>query len=281
MGCSLSVATKSHAHGLFSPVVPWSISHCRTCAEHPSKSAKQARWLNLDIGCKVEAYDALPGLGPCDRAQRIVNALNRNTLMKSTNSPSSPTPESLLTQPSSFEGRPSEAPRFDTGSVKGMATDAKRAANNALTQAKEKAASLAQEQKKSAADHIGRYGTALRDSARSVENEDPNIAYYASMAADRIERVADYVRSTDLDGLRRDAEDIARRHPVLFMGGMLLAGVVLGGLVKTTAKVIRDQGGASSEGDFSSPAYGAGDDLPNPVLDPESLAGGAGFAPNI
>ena len=174
--------------------------------------------------------------------------LNRILAMKSSNpaaQPSSSFPEEGLTTPPSQNEGSSERP----SSVKQVASDAKRSAGNMLNQAKERASSMAQEQKQSAAQHIGRYGSALRDSARSVEQEDPNVAYYANRAAESIERVADYVRSTDLAGLQRDAEDIARRHPALFMGGMLLAGIVVGGLVKASAATAREaslsEGGAS------------------------------------
>lgn len=220
------------------------------------------------------------GQALCNPDGGPVKGPNRYTLMKSTNPSSSSASEPLLPQSAPMENRPSESPRFDTGSVKGMADDAKHAANKALSQAKEKASRLAEEQKKSAADHIGRYGTALRDSAKSVENDDPNIAYYANMAADRIERIADYVRSTDLDGLRDDAAVIARRHPVLFMGGMFFTGVILGGLVKSSAKALRDRDNETASGGFS-PSYGAGDDLPNPVFDPALLTGAAGSPPNL
>jgi hypothetical protein len=155
--------------------------------------------------------------------------------MKS-NNPSSQssdiTPEGSL-QTSQTEG---------SRSVKEMAGDAKRSAGNMINQAKERASSMAQEQKQSAAQRIGRYGSALRDSARSVEQEDPNIAYFANSAAERIDRIADYLRSTDLDGLRRDAEDLARRRPALFMGGMLLAGLVVGSIIKVSATTARDEG---------------------------------------
>jgi hypothetical protein len=167
--------------------------------------------------------------------------LNRILIMKSSNPAAQPSSasfpeEGLTTPPSPSEGSPEQRP----SSVKQVASDAKRSAGNMLNQAKERASSMAQEQKQSAAQHIGRYSSALRDSARSVEQEDPNVAYYANRAAEGIEKIADYVRSTDLAGIRRDAEDIARRHPALFMGGMLLAGIVVGGLVKATAAIARE-----------------------------------------
>lgn len=151
------------------------------------------------------------------------------------NQPSSTSPEDMLST------QPLQTDVNRSSSVKDMAGEAKRSAGNVLNQAKERASSMAQEQKQSAAQHIGRYGSALRDSARSVEQEDPNVAYFANRAAEKIEKVADYMRSTDLDGLRRDAEDLARRHPALFMGGMLIAGIVVGGLVKASATTIRDE----------------------------------------
>jgi hypothetical protein len=170
--------------------------------------------------------------------------------MKSSNpaaQPSSSFPEEgLTTQPSQSEGSIEQRP----SSVKQVASDAKRSAGNMLNQAKERASSMAQEQKQSAAQHIGRYGSALRDSARSVEQEDPNVAYYANRAAEGIEKIADYVRSTDIAGLQRDAEDVARRHPTLFMGGMLLAGIVIGGLVKASAATAREASMSDSGASF-------------------------------
>jgi len=161
--------------------------------------------------------------------------------MKSLNPSAQPSSTSLEgTSPQSSQNEGLETPRSTPASVKEMAGDAKRAASNVLNQAKERAATMAQEQKQSAAQHIGRYGNALRDSAKSVEQEDPNVAYFANRAAERIEKIADYVRSTDLDGLRRDAENIARRHPALFMGGMFVAGLVVGGLIKASAATIRE-----------------------------------------
>jgi hypothetical protein len=169
--------------------------------------------------------------------------------------PSNPSAPSSIPEASSFEAGKSDAPRFTSGSGGGMTGEAKRAAGNAITQAKERAATMAQEQKQSAAERIGRYGSALRDSAHSLEGEDPNVAYFANRAAERIESLADYVRSTDLAGLRCDAEDIARRHPGLFLGGMFLAGLVVGGLVKTSAKALREGDSSSHERDLDDP-YG-------------------------
>lgn len=146
----------------------------------------------------------------------------------------------------SLESRASEPQRPAPTSIKEAAHEAKRAAGGAINQAKDKASHMVRDQQQSAADHIGRYGTALRDSAESVKDTDPNVAYFANRAAERIERIAEYVRETDVAGLRRDAEDIARRNPALFMGGMFFAGLILGGVVKTATHALRE--GSSSSG---------------------------------
>lgn len=160
--------------------------------------------------------------------------------MKSQNPSVQPSASSDVTKSSTTSA---ETPVNRTAStVKDMAEQAKRKAGDVLGQAKDRAANMASEQKQSAAEHINRYSSALRDSAKRVEDQDPNIAYYANRAAEGIERVADYVRNTDLEGLQRDAEDFARRRPALFFGGLFVAGLVLGAVVKASAKTLREEG---------------------------------------
>jgi gas vesicle protein len=125
--------------------------------------------------------------------------------------------------------------------LRATAEKARQAAGKVATQAKDKAAAVADEQKKAAADKLGGYSSRLRAVAHAAEEEaDPNIAYFAEQAADRLESVADYVRTADLGRRKRDATDVARRHPALFMGGMLVAGLVLGSLAKASVDSLRD-----------------------------------------
>lgn len=108
----------------------------------------------------------------------------------------------------------------------------KSAASETASRAKAKAQTIAAETKQQAAEKIGGYGTAMRESARAFEQQDPNIAWATNQVAERIERAADYVRNSDFDQIRRDGESIARRHPGAFFGGMLVAGLVIGNLLK-------------------------------------------------
>jgi hypothetical protein len=116
------------------------------------------------------------------------------------------------------------------------ATHVKSAASDATARAKDKLQQIAAERKEQTARRLGNYGSAIHESARSLEDQDPNIAWFTHRCADQIDQVAHYVRTHDFDALRRDAEDVARRHPAAFFGGMFLAGLVLGNLAKASRR---------------------------------------------
>jgi hypothetical protein len=127
------------------------------------------------------------------------------------------------------------------GAVRQTAEKARRATGKVLGQAKDKMGKLAQDGQQTAAGKIGGYSDRLRDTASSMEEEDPNIAHFTNQAADRLQQVADYVRDADFSRLQADASALARRHPVLFMGGLLAAGLVLGNLAKASVQGLRDE----------------------------------------
>jgi hypothetical protein len=129
----------------------------------------------------------------------------------------------------------------------GPAAKVKRAAGRTVEQAKEQAGRLADTGKGAAADKIGGYSDRLRETARSAEEEDPNIAHLANSAADRLQQAADYVRGADLSRLRQDAANIAHRHPALFMGGMFALGLALGNLAKASVQSLKE--GSDDSGD--------------------------------
>lgn len=111
----------------------------------------------------------------------------------------------------------------------------KQAAGATASRVKEEAGRLASEKKRTAAEKLGGYSNAIHDSAKSLEEKDPNIAWFTHRAADRLQGVADYVRERDFGALRRDAEDVARRHPLAFFGGLFVAGLVVGNLLKASS----------------------------------------------
>lgn len=154
-----------------------------------------------------------------------------------------------------------------TGTVREAATEIKQTAGATFSRAKEEAGRLAADKKTETADRIGNYGAAIHDSAKSLEEKDPNIAWLTHRAADRLESVADYVRNRDFGALRADAENLARRHPVAFFGGLFLAGIVLGNVLKASNHGPNSNGTSSepddegyrSEGDRGSSTYAQND----------------------
>jgi hypothetical protein len=157
--------------------------------------------------------------------------------MNSTNTPSPQTPNS----PTAFTAKPSEnaagSPLRETvGKVR-------EAATSTAATAKDKAAAIAGDGKNAAAERVAGYSDRLREAARSAEEaQDPNIAHFAEEAANRLERVADYLRDADFGRLRQDATQLARKHPALFLGGMLVAGLVLGNLAKASVQSLGNAG---------------------------------------
>jgi hypothetical protein len=142
-------------------------------------------------------------------------------------------------------GKVAEAREKISRTTHGAAEHLKATATEAAARAKHQAEHYVAEQRETAAGRIRGYSSALHESARSFEEQDPNIAHFAHMAADRVQQVADYVRNCDLHDLRQDAEEAARRHPALFFGGLFAVGVVLGNMA--TASRRRQSSDASFE----------------------------------
>jgi hypothetical protein len=157
------------------------------------------------------------------------------------------------------ETKPQSSTQSSTGGRKSVVETAKHAAAEIKTAASatahravEGVQQTVSSKKSEAADRVEAYGNAIHDSARNLEQEDPNIAWFTHQAADRLQRVASYVRDRDFQGFREDAENLARRHPVAFFGGLCLAGLVLGNVIKASRKDIND-----SEADEYAPDFGS------------------------
>ena len=125
-----------------------------------------------------------------------------------------------------------EAKETVKGKARQTAESVKTAVSDTATRLKDQTTQAATQKKEQAADKIGGYSSAIRETAQSLEEQDPNLAWLTRSAADRIQGIADYVRTSDFAALKTDAEGIARRHPGLFLGGMFVLGLVAGNLMK-------------------------------------------------
>lgn len=82
------------------------------------------------------------------------------------------------------------------------------------------------------ADGLEKLASTVRRVGTDMESEQPMIANVASTAAEQAERAAGFLRETDARELLHNVEDVARRQPLLFVGGAFLLGVAASRFIK-------------------------------------------------
>ena len=103
-------------------------------------------------------------------------------------------------------------------------------------QAKETGEQYVQQGKERAADRLGGVSQTIRQTADRFEQaQDPNIAHYTRVVAEKLEGAANYLRQHDLQQLKHDGEDLVRQHPAVFFGGMFIAGFAAARFLKASA----------------------------------------------
>jgi hypothetical protein len=86
--------------------------------------------------------------------------------------------------------------------------------------------------RESAANGIEQVAQSIRRVSTDMQTDQPQIADVAMTAADQAEKVAQYLRETDARQLIGNIEDVARRQPLLFLGGAFLLGVAASRFIK-------------------------------------------------
>ena len=123
-----------------------------------------------------------------------------------------------------------------------MKEQARSTAQNLKRQGREKAheiqergSAFAEGRKSEFAQKISGCGAAVRRAADKLRDEnDPNIAQYADMIADRFENVGNYIETRDFGSIYRDVEGFARRRPEILFGGMFVAGLAIARFFKAS-----------------------------------------------
>ena len=100
----------------------------------------------------------------------------------------------------------------------------------------ERAASIGLQQadrgREFAADGIDKVAGTVRRVSTDMQADQPQIANAALTAADQAEKVAQYLRQTDARQMIANVEDVARRQPLIFLGGAFLLGVAASRFIK-------------------------------------------------
>ncbi len=101
-----------------------------------------------------------------------------------------------------------------------------------------------------AANGIENVAQTIRRVSTDMQVEQPQIANVALGAADQAERIAQYLRQTDARQIIGNVEDVARRQPLIFLGGAFLLGVA-------ASRFIKAAGGGDAQGQSQS-GFGSG-----------------------
>jgi hypothetical protein len=132
-------------------------------------------------------------------------------------------------------------------SAKKHARELGQQAEEAVDQAKDRVRSTATKQKDAAAEQMDGFAHALKSASDDLRSGGQDFAAeYVQQAAGGLERVSDAVRERNVDDLIGTVEDFARRQPVAFLGGAVVAGFGLARLMKSSAD--RRRSSASHDG---------------------------------
>jgi len=115
---------------------------------------------------------------------------------------------------------------------------AKQKLADAASNAGEKVASSIDSQKDRAAQGLGGVAQALRQASDQLRSEQqaPLLHEYVASAANQVERLSGYLRSTDTREMDRGLERFARQQPALFVGGAFMLGLLGARFLKTSSE---------------------------------------------
>lgn len=120
----------------------------------------------------------------------------------------------------------------------GVLDQAKETVSNVASQAGDKVTSRLDAQKDRAAEGLSSIVQALRQTGQKMreQNQTAPAQEYLNAATDRVERVADYIRSTDVRQMVTQVEQYARRSPEIFIGGAFLLGLLGARFLKSSSQ---------------------------------------------
>lgn len=143
------------------------------------------------------------------------------------------------TPPGADEPRETGAGRDPKESARETVDELRRATRDAAREAreagKEAVAQRSQRQKGRAEATLDSVARALHEASETFHGDERDqLGRYTGRAAERVERLGDYLEDRDLEALLRDARSMARRRPELFIGGCYFTGLLLGRFLKSS-----------------------------------------------
>jgi hypothetical protein len=100
---------------------------------------------------------------------------------------------------------------------------------------------------------LDQFASSIRTAGDQMQDQ-PQIAGVVDQAAEQVERASQYLRTSNVQGIVHDAENFARRQPVIFLGGALAIGWFAGRFL-TSSSTTNDRGRFGRGADRSRPGW--------------------------
>jgi hypothetical protein len=143
--------------------------------------------------------------------------------------------------------------RAPTAKVSELAGAAKETAQGLLDPLRDRALSLANEQKDSGLQHLDSVARAVQTAADEIGRDMPEAGEYVRQMAQGIERFSSNMRGKGFEELIGEVDSFARRQPLVFFGACIFAGFMATRFLKSSAEVRSSKQGA---GDGLDPSRG-------------------------
>jgi hypothetical protein len=119
-----------------------------------------------------------------------------------------------------------------------------------MDKVREGATSQLSTQKDRATDGIGSIAQAVRQSTQHLrDNQHDTIAQYVEQAANQLEQFSTRLKQKDVSELLRDAQQLAKKQPAVFIGAAFAVGLLGARFLKSSRE--RQSGYRRGDGEFS------------------------------
>ncbi len=133
-----------------------------------------------------------------------------------------------------------------TGLASDIASTAVSHGKQLLDAARGQATGFLDQRKNDTAQSISDLASSLRDSGKTFEDR-PNILSFMGSAADGLEQLADGIRDRSFAEIYADAEDFARRKPLVLGAATIAAGFLLARFIKSSADELAETASRTAE----------------------------------
>lgn len=168
-----------------------------------------------------------------------------------------------------YKGPTDDIAPADQRKAHAVAENLKHRARDQAESAKTQIRSIAETGKDRVAEQLDHVARALRSTGEGLRNEQETapISQYADRIGDKIEEASRYLRDHQAIDLMDEVESVARRQPLLFLGGAFAVGIAIGRFFKSTTAASFEGGGGgaidpgyggSEPGGYGTGGYGTG-----------------------